>query len=150
MPDVIAGSKFRRFFHRAAGLDVDKMDRKRYIDFVRQKIEDFVVRGEAIAKANGRDIIQPHDLPITKGLQECIHEFQRFDKDLQISPIIDNLSPRPPTDLAYSDETEDYFPLLVGGLSVALGRSFKIIEPELNNPQSEHWKRSFAVFDLLL
>lgn len=150
MPDVMAGSKFERFFREAASLDVDKADRKRYVDFVRQKIEHLVMRGEAIAKANGRDVIQPHDLPITKGLQECMHEFRRLDQELQISPIIDKLTPHPPTDLAYSVETEDRFPVVAGGLSVALARSFKIIDPSLKNPQSEHWERSFELFNLLI
>ncbi|HEX9460956.1 MAG TPA: DUF1931 family protein [Alphaproteobacteria bacterium] len=150
MPDVMAGAKFERFFREAAGLDVDKSDRKRYLEFIQQKIEDLVVRAEAIAKANGRDIIQPHDLPITKGLQECLYEYRRIDKGLNIGPILDKLTPWPPTDLAYSVETEAYFPVVAGALSVALARSFKIIDPHLKNPESEHWERSFEVFGLLL
>jgi hypothetical protein len=38
----------------------------------------------------------------------------------------------------------------VGGLSIALARSFKIIDPDLKNPKSEHWERSLRLFDLLL
>jgi hypothetical protein len=34
--------------------------------------------------------------------------------------------------------------------SLALARTFKIIDPDLKNPQSEHWERSFRIFDLLL
>jgi hypothetical protein len=33
---------------------------------------------------------------------------------------------------------------------VALARSFKIVDPKLKNPSSEHWQRSFEMFDLLL
>jgi len=33
---------------------------------------------------------------------------------------------------------------------VALARTFKIIDPALKNPQSEHWERSQRIFDLLL
>jgi hypothetical protein len=39
---------------------------------------------------------------------------------------------------------------LAGGISVALARTFKIIDPALKNPQSEHWERSQRIFDLLL
>jgi hypothetical protein len=39
---------------------------------------------------------------------------------------------------------------IVGGLGVALTRSFKIIEPDLKNPMTEHWERSYRIFDLLL
>jgi hypothetical protein len=47
-------------------------------------------------------------------------------------------------------ETEARFPEIAGGLSVALARSFKIIDPNVKNPQSEQWERSFRLFDLLL
>jgi hypothetical protein len=52
-------AKFERFFRVTAGLDVDKSDLKRYSDFVNQKIYDLLLRGQATAKANGRDIIEP-------------------------------------------------------------------------------------------
>jgi len=45
---------------------------KRYSDFINQTVYDLLVRVEAAAKANGRVIIEPFDLPITKGLQESI------------------------------------------------------------------------------
>ena len=41
-------------------------------------------------------------------------------------------------------------PELAGGLSVALARSFNQIDPAVKKPQSEHWERAFALFDLLL
>src|ERR1700733_3423936 len=88
---VMAVAKFERFFRSAAGLDVDKADLKRYSEFVNEKLYDLLLRGEATAKANGRDIIEPIDLPITKGLQECIHEFIRLDEAIDLKPILDRL-----------------------------------------------------------
>ena len=82
--------------------------------------------------------------------QECIHAFRQMDEAVELEPILDYLTARPPLDLAYSEATEARLPEVVGGLSVALARSFKIIDPELKNPQSQHWERSFAIFDLLL
>ena len=130
-------AKFERFFRLAAGLDVDKSDLKRYSDFVNQKIYDLLLRGQAAAKANGRVIIEPFDPPITKGLQERIHEFGNIDEQIELKPIIDYLAALLPLELA-------------GGISVALARTFKIIDPALKNPQSEHWERSQRIFDLLL
>ena len=143
-------AKFERFFRLAAGLDVDKSDLKRYSDFVNQKIYDLLLRGQAAAKANGRVIIEPFDPPITKGLQERIHEFRNIDERIELKPILDHLAARPPLDLAYSEETEVRLPEIAGGISVALARTFKIIDPALKNPQSEHWERSQRIFDLLL
>ena len=76
---VMSVPKFERLFRVAAGLDVDKADLKRYGDFVNRKIHDLLIRAQAAAKANGRDIIAPLDLPITRGLQESIHEFRKLD-----------------------------------------------------------------------
>jgi hypothetical protein len=147
---VMGVTKFERFFRMAAGLDVDKQDLKRYSDFINQKLYDLLLRGEAAAKANGRDIIQPFDLPITKGLQECMHAFRDIDEEIELRPILDHLTAHPPLDLAYGVETEARLPEVAGGLSVALARAFKIIDPNLKNPRTEHWQRSFDIFNLLL
>ena len=142
--------EFERFFRSAAGLDVDKSDLKRYSDFVNDKLYDLLLRAQAAAKANGRDVIEPHDLPITKGLQERIHEFRTLDEEIELQPILDHLAARPPLDLAYGEETEARLPAIAGGISVALARTFKVIEPELKNPQTRHWEMALRIFDLLL
>ena len=57
MPISTSISKFERFFRLTAGLDIDKEDLKRFEDFINRKIRDLVIRAEALAKANTRDII---------------------------------------------------------------------------------------------
>jgi Domain of unknown function (DUF1931) len=147
---VVSVPRFERLFRRAAGLDVDKTDLKRYGDFLNRKIYDLLIRAQATAKANGRDVIDPFDLPIPKGLQESIHEFRKLDEELELQPILEHLTALPPLDLAYGAETEARLPQIAGGLSLALARTLKIIDPDLKNPRSEHWERSFRIFDLLL
>ena len=102
---VMAVTKFERFFRVVAGLHVDKQDLRRYSDFVNQKIYDLLLRGQAAAKANGRDVIEPHDLPITKGLQESIQAFSALDKDIELKAILDHITARPPLHLAIGAET---------------------------------------------
>lgn len=147
---VIAVNKFERFFRVAAGLDVDKDDIKRHSDFVSGRLYDLLLIGQVTAKANDRDIIQPNDLPITKGLQESIHQFRKLDEEIDLKPILAQLATWPPLDVTISDETESRLPDVVGGLSLALARTFKIIDPDVKNPQTEHWERAFSVFNLLL
>jgi hypothetical protein len=60
----------------------------------------------ATAKANGRDVIAWKDIPLTQGIQKCMH--------------------------------------------LALARTFTILEPGVKNPSTDHWERSFHLFDLLL
>lgn len=147
---VMGIPQFERFFRAAGGLDVDKSDLKRYGDFVHGEIHDLLLMGQATAKANVRDVIDPEDLPITKGLQERIHEFRKLDEAIELQGLLDDLATRPPLDLTLADETEARLPLIAGGLSVALARSFKIIDTKLVNPQSVHWERAYQLFDLLL
>jgi hypothetical protein len=147
---VVGVAKFERFFRLAADLDVDKSDLKRYGDFVNRKIYDLILIGQDTAKWNGRDVIAASDLPITKGLQESIHDFKEIDEEIGLRPILDDLAARPPLDMALAEEAQERLPLIAGGLSVALARSFEIIDTDVKNPQTEHWERAFRLFDLLL
>ncbi|MCP2347572.1 DUF1931 family protein [Nonomuraea roseoviolacea] len=147
---VIAVSRFEHFFRAAAGLDVDKSDLKRYSDFVNRKLYDMLVVAEAAAKSNRRDVIQPWDLPITKGLQESMHDFRDLDEELDLASILAELAALPPLDLTLSEETEARLPAVSGGLSVALARAIRVMEPARKNPASEEWTRTIRVFDLLL
>ena len=147
----VAGiARYEHFFRAAAGLDLDKADLKRYSDFISLKIRDLHFRAVATASANGREIVLPFDLPITKGLQERMHEFGRLDTEVGLKPNLQELTRRIALEFSVNDETEDLLPELAGGLSLALARSFKIIDPELKNPQSVHWDRAFQLFNLLL
>jgi Domain of unknown function (DUF1931) len=149
-PRPAAIPRFQRLFHLAAAIHIDKADIKRYEEFVDHKIYDLLLRGEENAKASGAHLIESWNLPITKGLQECIDDFKKWDEVIALQPILDRLAKHPPLELGFSEETEARLTGIVGGLGVALARAFKILEPELKNPQSKHWDRATQVFDLLL
>jgi hypothetical protein len=147
---VMSVAKFERFFRIAAGLNVDKQDLKRYSDFISRKGYDLLLRAEAVAKANGRVVIEPFDLPITKGLQQSIQQFEEIDEEIELRPILEHLAVQPPLELDYDEDTEDQLPAVVGGLSVALARAFKIIDGDLKNPAARHWQQRFRIFDLVM
>jgi hypothetical protein len=142
--------KFERFFRAAAEVDVDKDDLKRYSDFVNEKLYDMLLVGQAAARFNDRGDIEFWDLPITKGLQESMHRFRKLDEEIELQPILDQLANRPQLDLLYGTDLESRLPEIVGGMSLALAQSFKIVDPKLRNPSSEHWERAFQLFNLLL
>lgn len=146
----IGVAAFERFFREAASLDVDKADIARYEDFVRVKVADLLIVAQAKASADDRDVIELRDLPITKGLQETIHAFRRFDASGEFRRLLEQVTVRPPLDRAVSDEVDAALPEVAGGLSLALGRTFPIIDPDLRNPQTHHWERAIRVFNLLL
>lgn len=147
---VMNVSRFERFFRSAGGLDVDKNDVKRYSDFVHRKAYDLLLMSQATAKSNLRDVIAFHDLPITKGLQESMHKFAQLDEQIDLEPILEGLTQLPPLDLSYEEETRAKLPSVYGGLTFALARSFKVVDPHIKNPQTRHWETAFRLFDLLL
>ena len=147
---VMGFVKFERFFRAAGGVDVDRDDIKRYLDFVNDAIYDLLIIGQATAKASVRDVIDPWDLPITKGLQESIHSFEKLEEDIEIQPILEQLAAHPPLDMALTDDTAARLPLIFGGISVALARTFKLIEADVKAVHSEEWERAFSFFRLLI
>jgi hypothetical protein len=149
MPHVMSVNKFEQFFRSAGGIDVDKSDIARYDAFINNEVEGLLIRAQASAKMNLRDVIEPQDLPITKGLQENIERFRRFDKELELEPVLDHITIRPRLDMAYSDDTEARLAEIAGGLSVALAHVFKIIDPKIEHPFGEEWERATKVFNEL-
>ena len=148
---VIYITRLEHFFRLAAELEVGKDDLKRHADFVHRKTHDLLLRAEATARANGRDVIEAIDLPITKGLQECIYACRKIDaQELPLEPVLEALAQLPQLDLGYGETLLPALPGVVGGLTYALARSFKIIDPKLKHPHGEHWRAAFQLFDLLV
>jgi Domain of unknown function (DUF1931) len=141
---------FERLFRAAAGVDIHKQDVRRYREFVDAMIDDLAITGRNSAQWNGRDIIAPADLPITKGLHERMREFDKLDVAAEVRELLRQDLRRPPGDVTFSEETEDLLPEVFGGLTVVLARSFKLIDPSLVSPDTEHWDRVFELFRLIM
>lgn len=146
---VMNVSTFQRFFREAASLHVDRSDLKRFTEFIDKQAHDVAIVARDTARWNGRDVVEPADLPLTRGLQECMREFTPLDDELTLLPVLERLTPRPP-DVALSEEAEARMVAFVGVLSVALARTFRVIDPTLANPRTGHWEQAYKIFDLLL
>lgn len=140
---------FERFFRSAAGIKVDKNDLRRFRDFVDEQIDNIAIAGRDAAKWNGRDVIVPQDLPITKGVQERMREFDKLDEADEVRDLLRQVVRRPPADVTFNEDTERMLPELFGGLSIALARSFRLIDPKAVNPSTEHWERARDIFRLI-
>ncbi len=141
---------FERLFHAAAGVKIGKQDVRRYREFVDAMIDDIAITGRNSAKWNGRDVIAPADLPITKGLRERMREFDGLDVADEVRELLRQDLRTPPGDVTFSEETDDLLPEVFGGLSVVLARSFTLIDPGLVTPGPEHWDRAFELFRLII
>ncbi|HWE69978.1 MAG TPA: DUF1931 family protein [Acidimicrobiales bacterium] len=142
--------KFQHFFRESAGLHVDKDDLKRYTEFVNRKLYDLLIVAEATARANIRDVVQPMDLPITKGLQECMHEFRKLDTEIELVGLLEELETLPPLDLELNEETEGQLPEVAGALTVALAKTIRTLDPGLTSPHVADWDHATKVMDILL
>ena len=140
---------FVRLFRSAASIDIDKNDVRRFRDFVDEQIDDLAIAGRNSARWNGRDVISPQDLPITKGIQERMREFDKLEEAENIRELLRQYVRRPPAEVTFAEDTERMLPEVFGGLSVALARTLRVIDPKLTNPTTSDWERSFALFRLI-
>ncbi|NPA43308.1 MAG: DUF1931 family protein [Chlorobi bacterium] len=147
----IAGvKKFEKLFRRAGSMDVDKNDIVRLNDFINRAIYRLLETGMKKAKLNGRDVLWYSDLPITQGLEANIEEFRQYDEELDLSEILETIAGLPPLPLEIGVDIENQLPDIAGGITIALIKSMKIINPKVKNPQTEEWQRVTDVFETLL
>jgi hypothetical protein len=140
---------FERFFRSVASVTIHKNDVRRFREFVDEQIDDIAIAGRNSAKWNGRDVIVAQDLPITKGVQERMREFDKLEEAEEIRELLRQVVRQPPGDVTFAEDTERLLPELFGGLSIALARSFRVVDPKLSNPSTEHWDRVFTLFRLV-
>jgi hypothetical protein len=140
---------FERFFRSVASIKIDKNDVRRFREFVDEQIDDIAIGGRNSAKRNGRDVVVAQDLPITKGVQERMREFDKLEEAEQIRELLRQVVRQPPGDVTFAEDTERLLPELFGGLSIALARSFRVVDPKVSNPSTEHWDRVFTLFRLV-
>ena len=79
-----------------------------------------------------------------------MYEFRTIDAEVDLAPILQYLSVRPPLDVTLSEQAQGRLAPVVGGISLALALTFKTIDPSLKNPENEHWDRVRRIFDLVL
>jgi hypothetical protein len=147
---VLGFTQFERLFREAGGVDVDRDDVKRYLDFVNDAIYDLLTTARATARANARDIIEPQDLPVTRGLQEAVRDYQKISQAVELDPILAEITARPPLDVSLSDDTASGLPALFGGISVQLARLFRLTNGQHRAVHAREWDRAFAAFRLLI
>ncbi len=147
----IAGiKKFEKLFRKAGSMDVDKNDIVRLNEFINKAIYRLLETGMKRAKENGRDVVWYSDMPLTQGLESNIEAFRTYDEELDLSEILDTIAGLPPLPLAIGEGIERQLPDIAGGITIALIKSMKIINPKVKNPQTEEWNRVTEVFETLL
>jgi hypothetical protein len=142
--------ELERFFQVAGGVVADQGDVYRFRTFADEKVDAMAFAGRDAARANGRDVIAPQDLPITSGLREQMHDFDRRDDAEEIRAVLRKAPRRPPGDVTFAEGTQDVLVEVFGGIALALARAFPIVHPDVRHPATEHWTRVFDLYRLVL
>ncbi len=147
---IMGVKQLQNLFKLAAGLHIDKSDAKRTSDFINVKLRDLLILGQTNASANGRDIIELHDIPLTNGFRKAMQEFSEMDERLSVSEILEQQAKLPPLKMALSAELEEKLPELAGAITVSLAKVFKVVNPEVKNPGGEEWEQVEQIYEILL
>ncbi|MFV9452079.1 DUF1931 family protein [Rhodococcus sp. NM-2] len=141
---------FQTVFRETAGLVVNGSDLPRCNAVLTHSLYRLLLTGQASAARHRRYIIEPGDLPITRGLEENITDFSQLGQHLDPERILAQLATYRPLDRIPASDTEARFPDLVGGLAVTLARTFTVTAPGLTRPGPAHWETVRALTDLYL
>lgn len=145
-----AVEEFERFFREAVALRVDRNDLKRHNDFLHQQLYDLLLMAQATARANGRDSVALHDLPVTRGLADSMAAATQVGGRIDLAPILDRLATYPALDLPVDRQAQALLPTVVGGLSLALARTLATLTPDGLPPDAQRWEEAFRLVDLLV
>jgi Domain of unknown function (DUF1931) len=140
----------KEFLRRSASVDIDKSDMKRLSDLIGGKLYDLLVIGVRNASYNDRDVIMEPDLPLTKAFLERMQDFRRYDEQIGLKEIFEQLAGYPPLERALSADVEAMLPAIVGTLAMLAGETMKVIDPDVKNPDNAMWDRVFTLMDVLL
>jgi hypothetical protein len=140
----------KEFLRRSASVDIDKSDMKRLSDLIGGKLYDLLVIGVRNASYNDRDVIMEPDLPLTKAFLERMQDFRRYDEQIGLKEIFEQLAGYPPLERALSADLEAMLPAIVGTLAMLAGETMKVIDPDVKNPDNAMWDRVFTLMDVLL
>lgn len=132
------------------GLEVEKSDVARLRSFIYQKVYDLLLAAGASAQANGRQLFEIHDIPVTRGLRQLMDEFKLTNTRINLGPFLEKIAHLPILDRGASVSAENALPDLIGALTLGLARSFKILNPDMTKPTEADWQKVEQIFDLLL
>ncbi len=150
MSVVFGANRLKELGSRVSGLTLDKSDLRRLSDLVTDKLQDLLLVGVRHASYNNRDLIMEPDLPLTRGLRESMQDFEVYEQELNVQPILEQLATYPVLEREPSQEVIDLLPSLVGTLIMVTLQLVLVVDPGVSNPDSETWDRVAEAMDLLI
>jgi len=147
---VFGANRLEELVLRVSDVELDKSDLERLSALVSDKLHDMLIVGVRHAGYNNRDLIMEADLPITKGLQESMQDFELYEEAFEVEPILEQLATYPLMDREPSQEVIDMLPDLLGTLIMVTTQLMTVVDPGVENPGTETWERVTKTMDLLV
>lgn len=150
MSVVFGANRLEELVWRVSDVELDKNDLQRLSDFVGDKLYDLLLVGVRHASYNNRDLIMEPDLPLTRGLRESMQDFELYEEEVDIEPILEQLATYPQLEREPSQEVIDLLPEIVGTLIMVTTQLMTVVDPGISNPDSETWDRVTETMNLLI
>jgi len=150
MSVVFGANRLEELVWRVSEVELDKTDLQRLSDFVSDKLHDLLLVGVQHASYNDRDLIMEPDLPLTRGLRESMQDFELYEEEVEIEPILEQLATYPQLEREPSQEVIDLLPEIVGTLILVTTQLMTVVDPGISNPDSETWDRVTEAMNLLV
>ncbi len=150
MAVIFGARRLKQLVSRVSQIDLDKSDLKRLSELVSEKLHDLLLVGVRHASYNNRDLIMEPDLPLTKGLRESMQDFEVYEQQFDVKPILEELATYPLLDREPSQEVIDLLPTIVGTLIMVTTQLMTVVQPGVTNPDTETWERVREAMDLLI
>jgi hypothetical protein len=130
---------------------VDKLDLRRLEAFLTLNLSELLIRGEDISIENRHPSIARHDLPITKGFGDTVYDFRELDQSKALRAAMEDAVATTVAEARLKQPLEEdaraFLPQVVGGLALALARTFKAADPDMRNPGPSEWAMAFTIID---
>jgi len=149
MSRVVGFKKIEAVFKKAASLELDKSKADRIIDIVEKKFHDLLLVAVEKTGYNGRDVIQPADMPLTRGFEESIREFKKLEEEVDLKDVLLYLEQIPPLKYPISKELEEVLPEYIGALMLIVARVLKQLGAH-KKPSVEDIEKAERILDLTL
>jgi hypothetical protein len=147
---IFGANRLEELVWRVSEVELDNNDLQRLSELVGDKLYDLLLVGVQHASYNNRDLIMEPDLPLTRGLRESMQDFELYEEEVDIGPILEQLAIYPQLEREPSQEVIDLLPAIVGTLIVVATQLMTVVDPGISNPDSETWDRVTETMNLLI
>jgi hypothetical protein len=149
MAPIVSFKKLEAIFQKGAGLNLEKGQGEQILRIVEEKFHNLLKIGAERCHKNERYIITQFDLPITKGFEDSLRQFQLLKEEIELKNVLEFLKKIPPLRHPVSPKLEARLPDYIGAIILIFAKVLKEVGAE-RKPSSRDIQRGKRILDLTL